>query len=181
METGRNRFPWNVTNLSFSWHKVILVCFVAILSYGAAKLGGTLIIGPQAEWPLWLGNAFLVSILLLVPRRMWPILSAARFSASVLYNVRTGLTVRLSALLVLSDTVEVLATALCLSFRGCASVKQRKSPGQVFLVRGNPPAFYWSILRRTGRQQKLLDELEGLFFFGGDSIPRLGARHSRLV
>ena len=50
-------------NLSFSWHKVILVCFVAILSYGAAKLGGSLIIGQQAEWPLWLGNAFLVSIL----------------------------------------------------------------------------------------------------------------------
>ena len=116
METGRNRFPWNVTNLSFSWHKVILVCFVAILSYGAAKLGGTLIIGPQAEWPLWLGNAFLVSILLLVPRRMWPILIAAGFSASVLYNVQTGLTVRLSALLVLSDTVEVLAAALCLSY-----------------------------------------------------------------
>jgi PAS domain S-box-containing protein len=116
METGRNRFPWNVTNLSFSWHKVILVCFVAILSYGAAKLGGTLIVGPQAEWPLWLGNAFLVSILLLVPRRMWPILIAAGFSASVLYNVQTGLTVRLSALLVLSDTVEVLAAALCLSY-----------------------------------------------------------------
>jgi PAS domain S-box-containing protein len=116
METGRNRFPWNVTNLSFSWHKVILVCFVAILSYGAAKLGGTLIVGPQAEWPLWLGNAFLVSILLLVPRRMWPILITAGFSASVLYNVQTGLTVRLSALLVLSDTVEVLAAALCLSY-----------------------------------------------------------------
>jgi PAS domain S-box-containing protein len=116
METGRNRFPWNVTNLSFSWHKVILVCFVAILSYGAAKLGGTLIVGPQAEWPLWLGNAFLVSILLLVPRRMWPILITAGFSGSVLYNVQTGLTVRLSALLVLSDTVEVLAAALCLSY-----------------------------------------------------------------
>ena len=116
METGRNRFPWNVTHLSFSWHKVILVCFVAILSYGAAKLGGTLIVGPQAEWPLWLGNAFLVSILLLVPRRMWPILITAGFSASVLYNVQTGLTVRLSALLVLSDTVEVLAAALCLSY-----------------------------------------------------------------
>jgi PAS domain S-box-containing protein len=47
---------------------------------------------------------------------MWPILIAAGFSASVLYNVQTGLTVRLSALLVLSDTVEVLAAALCLSY-----------------------------------------------------------------
>src|SRR5215469_5126345 len=116
METGRNRFPWNVTNLSFSWHKVILVCFVAILSYGAAKLGGTLIVGPQAEWPLWLGNAFLVSVLLLVPRRMWPILIATAFSASFLYNVQAGVTIRLSALLVFSDTVEVLAAALGLSY-----------------------------------------------------------------
>jgi PAS domain S-box-containing protein len=47
---------------------------------------------------------------------MWPILITAGFSASVLYNVQTGLTVRLSALLVLSDTVEVLAAALCLSY-----------------------------------------------------------------
>src|SRR5215831_7519648 len=116
METGRNRFPWNVTNLSFSWHKVILVCFVGILSYSAAKLGGTLIVGPRAEWPLWFGNAFLVSILLLVPRTMWPVLIATAFSASFLYNVQAGLTVRLSALLVLSDTVEVLAAALCLSY-----------------------------------------------------------------
>src|SRR5262249_1346777 len=33
-----------------------------------------------------------------------------------LYNVQTGLTFRLSALLVVSDTVEVLAVALCLSY-----------------------------------------------------------------
>src|SRR5215469_13669672 len=114
MKTGRNHFPGSLTNLRFSWREVILVCFVAIFSYGAAKLAGTLIIGQQ--WPLWLGNAFLASILLLVPRRIWPILIATAFSASFLYNVQTGLTFRLSALLVVSDTVEVLAVALCLSY-----------------------------------------------------------------
>jgi PAS domain S-box-containing protein len=116
METGPNRSSWSVANLNSPWYTVILVCFVAILSYCAAKLGGMLIIGPQADWPLWLGNVLLVSILLLVPRRMWPILIAAAFAASLLYNMQTGLTIRWSALLILSDTVEVLTAALCLSY-----------------------------------------------------------------
>ena len=116
MKNGRNRFPGSLTNLNSSWREVILASFVAVLSYGAAMLGGSLSIGQPAEWPLWLGNAFLVSILLLVPRRMWPVLIATAFSASFLYNVQAGLTIRLSALLVFSDTVEVLAAAFCLSY-----------------------------------------------------------------
>ena len=113
METEPNRSSWSIANLNSPWHTLILVCFVAILSYCAAKLGGMLIIGPQADWPLWLGNVLLASILLLVPRRMWPILIAAAFAASLLYNMQTGLTIRSSALLILSDTVEVLTAALC--------------------------------------------------------------------
>ena len=116
METKPNRSPWSVTNLNSSWHKVVLVFFVAVLSYYAAKLGGTLIVDPQADWPLWLGNVLLVSILLLVPRRIWPILIAAAFAASFLYNVQAGLSIRSSAFLVLSDTAEVLTAALCLRY-----------------------------------------------------------------
>ena len=116
METGPNRSSWSVASLNSPWHTVILVCFVAVLSYCAAKLGGMLVIGPQADWPLWLGNVFLVSVLLLVPRRMWPILMAAAFAASLLYNIQAGLTIRWSALLILSDAVEVLTAALCLNY-----------------------------------------------------------------
>ena len=116
MKAGPDRSLWTAKNLNSSSHKAVLVCFVVILSYGAAKLAGTLIISPQADWPLWLGNAFLVSILLLVPRRMWLILIVAAFAASVLYNLQTGMTVRSSALLVVSDSVEVLTAALCLSY-----------------------------------------------------------------
>ena len=58
METEPNRSSWSAVNLNSPWHTVILVCFVAILAYGAAKLGGMLMIGPQADWPLWLGNVF---------------------------------------------------------------------------------------------------------------------------
>ena len=116
MEKGPNRSSWSVANPNSPWHTVVLVCFVAILSYCAAKLGGMLTIGPQADWPLWLGNVLLVSILLLVPRRMWPILIAASFAASFLYNIQTGLPIRWCALLILSDTVEVLTAALCLRY-----------------------------------------------------------------
>ena len=48
MEKGPNRSSWSVANLDSPWHTVVLVCFVAILSYCAAKLGGMLTIGPQA-------------------------------------------------------------------------------------------------------------------------------------
>src|SRR6516162_2825642 len=98
METGPNRS--SRTNLNPPWRTAVLVCFVAILSYWAARLGGMLITGPQTEWPLWLGNAFLVSVLLLVPRRMWPILIAAAFAAFALNDIQAGLTLRSLALLI---------------------------------------------------------------------------------
>jgi integral membrane sensor domain MASE1 len=116
MEARPKPTSWNLANLNSPLRTATLVCFVAILSYCAAKLGGGLIIGPQADWPLWLGNVFLVSILLLVPRRIWPILIAAALAASFLYNVQSGLNIRSSAFLVLSDTVEVLTAALCLRY-----------------------------------------------------------------
>jgi PAS domain S-box-containing protein len=76
--------------------------------------------GAQAPWPLWLGNVLLVSILLLVPRKKWPLMIAGAFVAFALYDMQSGLTIRSRALLLLSDTVEVLTAALCLSyaFRG---------------------------------------------------------------
>jgi PAS domain S-box-containing protein len=75
-----------------------------------------LAIGPQADWPLWLGNVFLASILLLVPRRMWPTLIAAAFAAYIVNDIQVGLSIHSIGLLVLSDTVEVLTAALCLSY-----------------------------------------------------------------
>ena len=120
MKAGHEPSFWNLANVNSPLRTATLACFVAVLSYYAAKLGGTLIVGPQADWPLWLGNVLLVSILLLVPRRIWPILVAAAFAASFLYNVQAGLSIRSSAFLVLSDTAEILTAALCLryAFRG---------------------------------------------------------------
>ena len=106
METEPNRSSWSIANPNSPWHTLALVCFVAILSYGAPKLGGMLTIGPQSDWPLWLGNVFLASMLLLVLRRMWPILFAAAFAAYLVNDIQAGLSIRSIGLLVLSDTVE---------------------------------------------------------------------------
>src|SRR5215469_9162880 len=110
MKAGPEPSFWNLANVNSRLRTATLACFVAVLSYYAAKLGGTLIVGPQADWPLWLGNV------LLVPRRVWPTLVAAAFAASFLYNVQTGLSIRSCAFLVLSDTAEILTAALCLRY-----------------------------------------------------------------
>ena len=116
MAAGSSGSSWNLAHLNSRFHTGILVCFVAILSYFAAKFGGTLIIGSRGGWPLWLGNVFLVSILLLVPRRIWPILIAAAFAAFILYDLQRGHTIRSIAWLILADTVEVIIATLCLSY-----------------------------------------------------------------
>jgi PAS domain S-box-containing protein len=95
---------------------VAWVTLVAVLSYLAAKLGGAVVMRPQVDWPLWPGNVLLVSILLLVRRRIWPILMAAAFVAFALYDLQSGVTIRSTALLILSDFVEVLVAAWGLSY-----------------------------------------------------------------
>jgi len=121
MQTGRftpvHSRPWSrVGSPDSRFHTVILVCVVALLSFLTAKLGGGLVLRPQMLWPLWPGCAFLVAVLLLVPRRMWPILLAAGLAGFVLYDLLARLTLRSIALLILSDTVEVLVAALGLSY-----------------------------------------------------------------
>jgi len=62
------------------------------------------------------GNVFLVSVLLLMPRKKWPLLIAAALVAFALNDMQTDLTLRSRALLILSDIVEVLTAAFCLSY-----------------------------------------------------------------
>jgi PAS domain S-box-containing protein len=94
----------------------IWVVLVSVLAYFAAKLGGTVAMRPQVDWPLWPGNVLLVSILLMVPRRVWPILMAAAFAAFVFYDLQFGMTIRSIALVILSDLVEVLTAAYGLHY-----------------------------------------------------------------
>jgi len=53
MKAGPEPSSWNLANVNSPLRTATLACFVAVLSYYAAKLGGTLIVGPQADWPLY--------------------------------------------------------------------------------------------------------------------------------
>jgi PAS domain S-box-containing protein len=97
-------------------HIAMWVVLVTVLSYLAAKLGGTVVMRPQVDWPLWPGNVLLVSILLLVPRRIWPSLMAAAFVAFAFYDLQFGVPIRSIVWLLLADIVEVAIAAWGLSY-----------------------------------------------------------------
>jgi PAS domain S-box-containing protein len=107
---------WNDTFVNFPFRTAVLVCFVAILSYLAARTGGTLVLHPQNVWPLWPGCALLVSVLLLAPRRTWPALIVAAMAAFVLYDLQAGMPVESVFRLILADTIEVSTAALIVSY-----------------------------------------------------------------
>jgi PAS domain S-box-containing protein len=115
METGLNSSSPKAASQTF-WRAVILVCFVAILSYCAARVGALLAMGPQADWPLWLGNVLLASILLLTPRKTWPMIIVAAFAGFAANDIQAGLTIRTRALLILSDALDVFIAVFCLSY-----------------------------------------------------------------
>ena len=123
------RRSWNAVNPDRWFHTVILACVVALLSFLTATVGGVLVLRPEMLWPLWPGCAFLVAVLLLVPRRIWPILIAAGSAGFVLYDLWAGLPLRSIALLILSDTVEILVAALGVSyaFHGLPRLDSMKS------------------------------------------------------
>jgi len=106
-----------------------LIVLVASLSYLAAGLAGILVLRPEMVWPLWPGCAFVVAVLLLVPRRIWPILTAAGLAGFALYDLQVGLSLRTTAFLLLADTVEILITALGVSysFGGVPQLNSTKS------------------------------------------------------
>jgi len=98
-------------------HRLLtLVCLVATLTYLTAKLGGALILRPQMVSPLWLGNVFLASVLLLVPRKTWRVLLVAGLAAFFVYDLQNGGPIVSIVWLILSNAVEILTAAVCLSF-----------------------------------------------------------------
>src|SRR5215472_13038739 len=115
METGSYRSFPKPSNPN-SWSTPLLVCFVAILSYCAARVGAMLEMGPEADWPIWLGNVLLASILLLTPRKTWALLIVAAFAAFALNDIQAGLPIRTRALLMLSDTLDVFVAVFCLTY-----------------------------------------------------------------
>jgi len=115
MEAGSNPSSPKPANVN-SGRTLILVSLVAILSYCAARVGAMLAMGPQADWPLWLGNVLLASVLLLTPHKTWPMLIVAAFAAFAFNDIQAGLTIRTRALLIWSDTLDVGIAVFCLSY-----------------------------------------------------------------
>jgi PAS domain S-box-containing protein len=116
MKIASGRPWWDVAHLSSVFRTVFLVCFVAILSYGASALGTALVLRPQSLSPLWPGCVLLVSVLLLVPRRTWPVLIVTALAVFFFNDRHNGVPAGMATWLILADTVEVLTAALCLSY-----------------------------------------------------------------
>jgi PAS domain S-box-containing protein len=111
---------------------IFLVCLVATVSYLDSKLTGAMLSHPQTVWPLWPGNAVLVSILLFVPRRIWPFVIPVAFGAFALYDLEAGIPIASTKWFILADTVEVLVAALCLRhyFAGVPRLNSLKALGR---------------------------------------------------
>jgi PAS domain S-box-containing protein len=112
METRRIRASGKLANRDSSLRTALLACLVASVSYLSSRVGGALMLRPQMVWPLWPGCALLVAVLLLFPRRLWPVLIPAGFAGFVVYDLKEGVSVRSTALLILADTIEVLTAAV---------------------------------------------------------------------
>jgi PAS domain S-box-containing protein len=108
---------------------VIVVTCVFLLSYLAARLGGTLVLRPEMIWPLWPGCAFLVAVLLLTPRRVWPFVLVAGLAGFALYDVQEALPIRATGFLLVADSIEILVAALGVTyvFRGVPRLNSVKS------------------------------------------------------
>lgn len=115
-ETVHRDSVWNLSRLDPRLRVGLLACLVAALAYAGARLGATLEILPEADWPLWPANVIVVAALLLVPRKTWPIVMGAAFAAFVFYNLQSGVSIRSICWLTLSDALEILIAALGLNY-----------------------------------------------------------------
>ena len=100
----------------FDFRSIAIVVCVTALSYLVPKLAAALISHPQTVWPLWPGNAILVSGLLLVPFRIWPLLIPAALAALFLYDLAAGVPVSSIVWFIPADAVQVLIAAFGLRY-----------------------------------------------------------------
>ena len=121
--------PLLTVKLSSPLRTAILALLVAVVSYLACWLGGTIILHSQGISVLWPACAVLVSVMLLVPRRTWPVLIPAGLAGFVVHDLRSGFALWQVALLNLGDTIEILIVGLGLrySFNGIPRLNSLKA------------------------------------------------------
>ena len=116
LENGK--IVWATTQDAYPIPTPILVLSVAVASYLAAKLGGTLVLFPEAVSPLWPVCAFLVSVLALVPFRVWPVLIIAGLAGSTVVNLQFGFPPRTIVLFIATNIVQILIAAVPTKYFG---------------------------------------------------------------
>ena len=148
MATETDTSSWDLANPKSPWQVIILACLVASVSYFVARLGWLSTVGPNLDWPLWLGNALVASILLLVPRRLWLIVIVVAHIGFLGQTLLVGLSIRSIILLILSDIIEVLFAAFCLShvFGGVPRLNSVRALAKFFLFGVILPPFVGAFL-----------------------------------
>jgi PAS domain S-box-containing protein len=117
MKSRNDQSSFKLLALNSRVQTTLLAGLVAVLCYGAANLGGVLVVGgPQVLWPLWPGCALLVAVCLVSPKKIWPILIPAGLAGFVVYDLQAGVSVGSIAWLVLADTLEVIVAAWGVSY-----------------------------------------------------------------
>jgi signal transduction histidine kinase len=94
----------------------LLALLIILVSYLAARLGGTLVVSGLGLSVLWPPSALLVAAMLLVPRRNWLVLLPAGLAGAAIENLQLGFTLGATGLFFLADTVEFLVIGLSLGY-----------------------------------------------------------------
>jgi signal transduction histidine kinase len=106
-QLGSQEARWN------GLRTLLLTCFVFLLCYLTAELGGALVVHvPRPVWLLWPGCAILTAVLLMAPRTLWPVLLPAGLAGFVLYDLRAGVALVSILWLILVDAAEILTATL---------------------------------------------------------------------
>ncbi len=116
MSSIHSRLSRGTTILDSRLHTVMTVCLVAMLSYGATKLGIAMIVPPHHLSPFWPTNALLLAVLLLVPRRVWPVLLVTAYVIVGLLDLQYGNSIISASWIQLGNVVEVLVAVSLVSY-----------------------------------------------------------------
>jgi signal transduction histidine kinase len=87
---------------------VLLAGLAAVVTFGAASLGKTLLSSGPEAWPLWPGCAALVAILLLLPRKAWRALIPAGIAGFALADLLIGFPSRMIVILLAGEAAAIL-------------------------------------------------------------------------
>lgn len=124
--------PPFLTKRSSVARTALLGIVVVVVSYLAARLGGTMVISSMGLSVLWPPSALLVAAMLLVPRRYWLVLVPAGLAGAAIENLQLGFTLGATGLFILTNTIEFLIIGLGLgySFDGVPRLNSLKALGK---------------------------------------------------